>query len=102
MCVESKKPIYKTLYVLVLFWMKLAKSIENGISQKQLQLVCEKKVIKVQQCTILWYAKDPKMSRVDSDVDYGVLDDINSEYSQIANMAITQGKIHRYLRMTTN
>ena len=60
------------------------------------------KTIKVKQCTILWHVVDLKMSHVDSDIFFSVLDDVDIEYGKIAKMTIIWGKIHRYLRMTTN
>ena len=39
------------------------------------------------------------MSHVDPEIVYSFLDDIESEYGKILGMAITRGKVHKYLSM---
>ena len=42
------------------------------------------------------------MSHDDSNIVSSILANIDSEYEKIVKMAITWGKIHKYLRMTIN
>ena len=58
------------------------------------------KFVKGKKFTILWHVKDLNMLHVDSDVVSRVLASTHEEYGKMAKMTITQGKIHKYLRMT--
>ena len=58
------------------------------------------KIVNDKQCTILWNVEYLKMSHVDTDIVSRLLVDIDAGYGKIAKMTITQGKIHKYLRMT--
>ena len=58
------------------------------------------KIIDDKQWTILWNVDDLKTSHVDPAVIYSFLADIDGEYGRITKMIITQGKVHKYLRMT--
>ena len=58
------------------------------------------KIIYKKQFTIIWNVNYLKISYVDPGVVSSVLADIDPEYGKIAEMTITQGKVHKYLRMT--
>ena len=57
------------------------------------KIICDK------QCTILWRDNDLNTSHVNPAVVYRILYDINVEYGIIVKMTITQGKVHKYLRI---
>ena len=57
------------------------------------------KIIDNKQCTIIWNADELKTSHVDTAVISSIIFDIDAEYGKITKMNITQGKVHKYLRM---
>jgi hypothetical protein len=58
------------------------------------------KTINGRQCTILWHVDDIKVSHVDPQVVNDVLELLNKEYGEIAELVVTKGKVHDYLGMT--
>ena len=58
------------------------------------------KIIDNKQCTVLCHVDGLKTSHVDPAVVSRVLSDVDAEYGKISIMAITQGKVHKYLGMT--
>ena len=58
------------------------------------------KIIENKQYTILWHVDYLKTSHFDPAVVSKIIVDIDAEYGKIAKMTITQGKVHKYLRMT--
>ena len=72
----------------------------NFLSEKLIQLVCHEKTVNDKQCTILCHVEYLKLSHVDPNIFSSVLAKIDAEYGNIEKMIITQGKIHKYLRMT--
>ena len=62
-------------------------------------------MINGKQCTIVWHVDDLKISHVKSKVVIDILDKLDKKYGQEivdgkrAELSITRGKIHDYLRM---
>ena len=56
-----------------------------------------KKLLMLNNAPYSGILKTWRLSRVDSNILYRVLADIDTEYGKIAKMTITQGKIHNYL-----
>ena len=101
MYAESKKSIYGTLEVSLLFWVKLSKILEEmGYQRNEYEWCVMNKIIDDKQCTILWHFDDLNTSHVDPSVISSVLSDIDVEYGKIAKMTITRGKLYKYLGMT--
>ena len=98
---ESKKDIYGTLEVSLLFWSKLSKILEEmGYQRNEYDWCVMKKITDEKQCNILWHVDDLETSHVDPAIISSILAYIDAEYGDIAIMTITQGKVHRYLGMT--
>ena len=58
------------------------------------------KTVNGKQCTILCHVDDLKMLHVDSIIFSRLLAYIDAEYGKFVKMAMTQGKIHKYLGVT--
>ena len=84
----------------------LNKTIQNPrrdeLPEKQIWLVRYEKVITVKQYTILWHIRHLKMLHVYFNIFSGVFADIYTEYGKIAKVAITRGKVLKYLGMNIN
>ena len=101
MYAESKKVIYGTLEVSLLFWGKLSKILEEmGYQRNEYDWCVMNKIIDNKQCTILWHIDDLKTSHVNPAVVSSALADIDAEYGKISKMTITRGKVHKYLGVT--
>ena len=101
MYAESKKAIYGTLEVSLLFWGKLSKSLEEMRYQRNEYDWCVmKKIVDNKQCTILWHVDDLKTSQFNPAIISSVFADIDAEYLKVAKMTITRGKVNKYLGMT--
>ena len=60
------------------------------------------KIVKGKQYTITWNSNNLIMLHVDSDIVSSIMPCIDAEYGNIPKMTITQGKIHKYLRININ
>ena len=101
MYAESKKDIYGTLEVSLLFWGKLSKIPEKmGYQRNEYDWCVMNKTFNDKQCTIIWHVDDLKVSHVDPEIFSSVLAGIDAEYGNILKITITRGRIHKYLNMT--
>ena len=79
MLTEYKKDVYGTLEVSLLFWGKLAKSLEDmGYQRNKYEWCVMNKSVTNKQFTILWHFDYLKMSHVDPGIFSSVLADIDS------------------------
>ena len=97
---EAKKATYWSLEASLLFWGKLSKILEEMEYQiNEYDWYVTNKIIDNNQCTILWNVDDLKTSHVDPAIISRVIADIDVEYGKFEKMAITRGKVHKYLGM---
>ena len=95
--VELKKALYGTLKALLLFWKRLSSQLIKWDFELNPYDTCvATKMIKGNQCTILWHVDDLKISHVDADVVIGLLE---SEFGKEAPLTKSRGKVHEYLGM---
>ena len=82
-------------------WTKLSESLEEmGYHRNEYDWCVINKMVNNKQCTILCQVYDLRISNFDPGVLSTVISVIDILYGNIARMTITQGKIHKCLRMT--
>jgi len=74
MFAETKKTMYGTLNVSLLFWLKLSGSLEKlGFKMNPYDWYCMNKMVDGNQLTILWHVNNLQISHMDSSVVSGLL-----------------------------
>ena len=98
--VELKKALYGTLKVTLLFWKRLSSQlIKWNFELNPYDTCVANKMIKGNQCTILWHVDDLKISHVDADVVTEVINLLESEFGKEAPLTKSRGKVREYLGM---
>jgi Reverse transcriptase (RNA-dependent DNA polymerase) len=100
MFMELRKALYGTLKAALLFWKRLSSQLIKWNFELNPYNICvANKMIKGNQCTILWYVDDLKISHVDTDVVTEVIELLESEFGKEATLTKSRGKVHEYLGM---
>ena len=98
--VEFKKALYGTLKAVLLFWKRLSSQLMKWDFELNPYDKCvTNKMIKGNQCTILWHVDDLKISHVDADVVTEVIGLLEPEFGKEAPLTKSRGKVHEYLGM---
>ena len=97
---EVKKPIYRTLESLLIFWKKISEVLYSMVFFPNPYNWCFiKNVTNGKPCMILFNVDNLDISHVYPYVVLDILEDINYHYGHIALLAITRSKIQDYLGM---
>jgi hypothetical protein len=89
--VELRKALYGTLKAALLFWKRLTGELKKwGFVINPYDWCVANKVIKGQQCTILWHIDDLKISHIDPDVVTGVIAQLETVFGAEAPLTKTQ------------
>jgi hypothetical protein len=95
------KVLYGTMQASLLFWRDLTTTLKEwGYKLNPYDTCVANKMVKSNQCTVLWHVDDLKISHVDKSVVDGLLGRLNEKYGKEDPLTVTRGKIHEYLGMT--
>ena len=99
---DQLKALYMTMEAAQLFWEQLTKHLVNywGFKLNPYDLCVANKVIKGQQCTIVWHVDDLKISHVNEAVVDEIIMHLNKEFGSWDPMMVSNEQIHDYLGMT--
>jgi len=92
--VQLKKALYGTLQAVLLFWKLLSGFMINEYDQ-----CMANKIIKGNQCIIIWHVGVLKISHVDKMVVEDILKQLTIKFGQDAPLTTCRGKILDYLGM---
>ena len=97
---ELQKALCGTLKAALLFWKRLSSQLVKwGFELNPYDTWVANKMIKGNQCTILWHIDDLKISHVDADVVTEVIGLLESEFGKETHLTKSRGKVHEYLGM---
>ena len=98
--VELLKALYGTLRAACLFWETLSRKLQEwGLTMNPYDQCIANKEIDGQQCTITWHVDDLKISHVDKHVVKSIIQKIQDNFGQHAELSMHIGKRHDYLGM---
>ena len=100
--VELKKDLYGTPKAALLFWKRLSSQllIKWDFKLNPYDTCVANKMIKGNQCTILWHVDNLKTSHVDEDaVTDKVIGLLEFEFGKEAPLTKSRGKVHQFLGM---
>ena len=99
------KALYGLLLAAVLFYKKLLKDLQSyGFELNPYDPCVVNKTINGEQCTIVWWVDDLKISHYNPQVVDEIVAWLKETYEdeEIGKMATTRGKLHEYLGMKLN
>jgi len=96
--VKLKKALYGTLQAALLFWRLLSNTLQEwGFKINEYDQCVANKIIKGNQCTIVWHVIDLKISHVDKDVVEEIIRKLTTKFGQDAPLTTSRGKVLDYL-----
>ena len=104
--VQCQNALYGTMVASLLYHRKFTKSLTDiGFKIKPYDPCVANKIIEGQQMTICYHVDDCKLSHRRSKVNNMMIKWLRQEYESIfedglGNMAVSRGKVHKYLGMT--